>query len=121
MTTTNTVCECIFAVDGSTEEWCDNCVWGPKKVARYETRDAVAALRQGYAEQLFVIVRDSLEAAQPWFATIGFDIPAINPNKITGVIIEGATLVELHRLLVDSPFLAEVMLEACDLLVAATT
>jgi hypothetical protein len=87
---------------------------------QFQQQVALDALRQGYGDQLFVIVRDSLEAIQPYRAAVGFDIPAINPFKITGMILEACTLVELHRLLTDSPSLGAVLLQACDLLATAT-
>ena len=83
----------------------------------WNQHNALAGLRQAYGDRLFVIVQNSLEAAP--MAAAGFDAPTINPYKITGMILEACTLVELWRLLNDSKWLSEVMLEACDILQAA--
>lgn len=77
-------------------------------------QQSIPILRQIYGDRLFVIVRDSLEAAP--LAAAGLDSPLINPYKITGMIVEACTLVELWNLLCDSKSLSDIMLEACDLL-----
>ena len=82
--------------------------------AAFHQHSALVTLRQAYGDRLFVIVQDSLEAAP--MATAGFDAPTINPYKITGMILEACTLVEIWGLLNDSKTLADVMLQACDIL-----
>ncbi len=73
--------------------------------------------------RLYNAVETNLKAAaaDEAFAVVGYNIPAINPRKITGMILESATLPQIEELLADPIYLAATMIDACDALVGSSS
>lgn len=78
------------------------------------------AVRDLVGARLYEAVDVNLRTAaeQGALALVGFDHPAINASKLTGMILDAAGLAGVEAALADPAELADWMMKACDVLVA---
>jgi hypothetical protein len=78
-----------------------------------------ASCRQSLGDHLYPIVESNLIAAKPTMVECNLWTPNMTAGKIVGMMMEGLSLDELTRACSDSPYLAETMVDACEVLMAA--
>ena len=76
-------------------------------------------VRQHMGDALFPLVESNLTNGRDFMAANNFWVDAMTPGKIVGMMLEGMTFYELHRALTESPYLAERMVDACEVIMTA--
>ena len=72
--------------------------------------------RQTIGDQLFPIVQSNIAAGYDIMVQSRLWHPAITAGKIVGMFLDGLSFEELQRAQIDSPYLAELMVDACEII-----
>jgi hypothetical protein len=75
--------------------------------------------RQSLGDYLYPIVESNLNAGRAIMIECNLWTPNMTAGKIVGMMIDGLNMDELTRACSDSPYLAEIMVDACEVLMAA--
>jgi hypothetical protein len=75
--------------------------------------------RQIYGDSLFPVVCTALEMGHDTLLQHHLWHPSMTAGKIVGMLLDGIEREELNRALVDAPYLAELMVDACEVLMNA--
>jgi hypothetical protein len=76
----------------------------------------IMAQRQTVGDALFSLVQSNLTAGHDIMVESRLWHPAITAGKIVGMFLDGLSGPELQRALTDSPYLAELMVDACEII-----
>jgi hypothetical protein len=78
-----------------------------------------AQCRHTMGDYLYILVESNLVAGKDVMVHNNLWLPSMTAGKIVGMMLEGLSREELYRACRDSKYLAEVMVDACEVLMEA--
>jgi hypothetical protein len=84
---------------------------------RWMTWDEAARMSLG--DYLYPLVTSNLDAGKETMVHYNLWVPSMTPGKIVGMLLDGLSLDELTVACSDSKYLAEIMVDACEVLMEA--